>query len=964
MKLKLLLFSLLLSCGILSAQDTIRTLLITEARLDRADDNYVELTNMGAAAVNLSQFEFGRVGPWTTPTDNFSPVDNWFMLPDTVLQPGATYVIGVVADWQPKMERIDPFVYGFRATKADMKNLVDLPVYNSETQHPGHIYKDSVSATQLVNTFTVWNGRDCWYLRQHLSTTDSVVVDQINGNFSAGTRPAPNGNFAESVAGVENATNTCVLVRKFNVKTGSLDWLTAKGDAVASDWIPIPFSGISGNNDGTFASFWTVGNQGNYTLTANTLQPKHSGVTVDMNSDPATITVPWGVRRNDSLMFQFMKTPGLAWHYDYVANHEDSAFLSAQTGDTLTIYVCGDDVTIKKFAIIVNDAPNTEARVIPKKAFNNDGYYTNMAAQNSAFCQVTDGVPEMDTILASNGIVGIPFATRTDTLTKYLEMAPGATYSFTYVDGVERADLKEGDILNVTAADGTTTKEYYIKVDHFRPSHNANISSITWPDIPNFYKGLFGWTGDTIPNFSTSNYNYTIQVPFDVDGIPALVAHTEALNTKVKVKRATNLYTSQEAKTTSFTATAEDDTTINVYSVVINKELDTTNIQPWTTDPFISRFVFRDQWANNFMSICNPGTKTLDLSHYMIAEGNVTSPADVITANSTTATADWTLRYKKYIPGYKWQDSTSWKVQPAIAVPDLNVKSSVLPHDVFVWGAIQGIGQSGYPWWASEQCDVIFGIGYDPWGEDVSAANSMDGWQGGCWFLFRIDNDSILQGLKPADDPNDFTLLDVFGSGDGQWPVVGGVQMQQLYSYERKPDIYKGNPEFNGSFGTDAATSEWVMKNDAYYSALGFGWPQNILQIVSGIGTHNMDPVTIYRSTVSSFVYKVSLGYSDNEQIRGVVTGTTTDDFLANIIKADPGQALTVKAAASGDTLTGTDVVSDGDALIVLSTDSTNTSKYILEVTPGGLNHDALLKSDAYTIRYRKQYRNRNSRWF
>ena len=67
MKLKLLLFSLLLSCGILSAQDTIRTLLITEARLDRADDNYVELTNMGAAAVNLSQFEFGRVGPWTTP---------------------------------------------------------------------------------------------------------------------------------------------------------------------------------------------------------------------------------------------------------------------------------------------------------------------------------------------------------------------------------------------------------------------------------------------------------------------------------------------------------------------------------------------------------------------------------------------------------------------------------------------------------------------------------------------------------------------------------------------------------------------------------------------------------------------------------------------------------------------------------------------------------------------------------
>ena len=323
MKLKLLLFSLLLSCGILSAQDTIRTLLITEARLDRADDNYVELTNMGAAAVNLSQFEFGRIAPWTQPGSDyahFNPVDAWMMLPDTVLQPGATYVMGVVADWQPKMERIDPFLYGFRATKADMKKLVDFPVYYQETNNPGHIYKDSVSASNVVNTFAVWNGRECWYLRQHLSATDSVVVDQVNGDFSAGSRPQPNGNFAQSVAGVENATNTCVLVRKFDVKKGSLDWLSAKGNAVASDWIPIPFSGISGNNDGTFASFWTVGNQGAYTLTDNTLQPKHSGVTVDMNSDPATITVPWGVRRDDSLMFQFEKTPGLAWHYDYVAS--------------------------------------------------------------------------------------------------------------------------------------------------------------------------------------------------------------------------------------------------------------------------------------------------------------------------------------------------------------------------------------------------------------------------------------------------------------------------------------------------------------------------------------------------------------------------------------------------------------------------------------------------------------------
>jgi hypothetical protein len=58
MRQKLLLFLMMVSFGALYAQtDTIRSVVISEARWDRADMAYIELTNMGAEAVNLGEFE-------------------------------------------------------------------------------------------------------------------------------------------------------------------------------------------------------------------------------------------------------------------------------------------------------------------------------------------------------------------------------------------------------------------------------------------------------------------------------------------------------------------------------------------------------------------------------------------------------------------------------------------------------------------------------------------------------------------------------------------------------------------------------------------------------------------------------------------------------------------------------------------------------------------------------------------
>jgi hypothetical protein len=111
-----------------------------------------------------------------------------------------------------------------------------------------------------------------------------------------------------------------------------------------------------------------------------------------------------------------------------------------------------------------------------------------------------------------------------------------------------------------------------------------------------------------------------------------------------------------------------------------------------------------------------------------------------------------------------------------------------------------------------------------------------------------------------------------------------------------------------------------------------------------------MNEATIYKSTVAGLDYLVSSGYSWSEEIRGVVTGTTVEGVLGGIVPADTGQRFKVIAVADGSMLDMTDVVMNGDTLVVTSADSANVSKYILNVTDGGLSDDAVLTSTTYTV--------------
>lgn len=934
MRTKTLLFLILLSCWVLNAQEPIRTLIITEARLDDARHSYVEITNMGSTSVNLSQFELGQVGAWTLP---YLPGENfWFMLPDKDLAPGASFVVAATYDYNPKMWVKHPENYSRILNKKEFWTLADVKLNFPEAPRQPNAMDD---VTPYYHVLETWSGRDCIYLRHHISATDSVVVDQVNGVF-AGTDGRRLGSGPIDVAGVSNATNEATLVRKFSVKQGNIDFETGRGqDLTESEWMPIPLQ--LGHWEMMRKLFWTVGNHGDYNLNPSTL----SSSTVTIGWSDSTLTVPWGIRNDDSIMSEMVKKPGIAWHYTYAPSYEDSAYVSARTGDILTIYACGNDLDMINFKIKVADPTEDANWVMPMIAPNNDGFY---AGQGPLYMVSAHKDNVMDTIQGAS-YLGIGYSTRVDTLFKYLEKAPLATWEIIWVDGLVRTDLKSGDKLRVKAENGDV-KDYFIKVDKYRPSHNANLSSITWPDIPEDYKGIFGWNGDTIPNFVPSKYEYKVQVPMDVPGIPALVGKNQDDNAKHTVNRALSLNGTIADKTVTFNTTAEDDTTLLTYRVQLEKEKSASNTEPFHADPFISQLVWNEQWANTFMEIANPGNQVLDMSHYMICSGyNVTAPNTAITSYGLPE--DWPNRYRKYIPGYKWKSEAAWATDPAIAEQDLAVNPLVQGGDVFVLGDVRGWGQSGYPWWASQQCDVEFG--HNPWGDDQATIDgdaALNQWNLGTWFLFRIDNDSVRLGTKPATDPNDFTLLDVFGSGDGTIPVVAGLQMQQINRYDRKPEIYKGNPEFKGSFGTDAASSEWTMTNQAFYDAQHVNWPNNILLVADGLGSHFMKDPTIYISTVTSMYYKVTKGHTYKEKIRGVITDTTAKGFLANIVKMDEGQTLKVRNHVNGALLALTDVVMNGDTLLVKSADMQNTTKYIIEVTDEGLSNDALLTSDIFTI--------------
>ncbi len=948
MRLKFLLFAFLLWAGILSAQDTINYLVITEYRGDNTHNTYLELTNMGDKPVQLNQFEIGQWGGGALLNyeTGITNRDGIRIPVDKLLQPGESYVFAAADEYGPK--KFAEGLEGFqeKLTQDNIWKSADFLVHLPEGLDDG----TDIVTPGLYKPFNEQWGANGFFIEQHFPNGDSMVVDQVGGMFSGAEganldRTSPDAKY--NVAGVPDAIRNAYLIRKSSVKTGNLDFNNSRGVGLDdSEWIPIPIHGAAWR-----LAPWTVGNQGDFNLDANTLESD----VIEVDFANMKLNVPWGVQRGDDIMNYFVQKPGIGWEYIMAADG-DSLTHAAQTGDQLLIYVCGNDLDLGVFDIIIKEPTANANMVVPVTNEDPEGAWRDeIDGGQWAWPRVTRNESGIDSIWGTRG--GIPYATRVDSLLERLDKPTNAEWEIVYASGVAKPDLAQGDKLKITAKDGSV-KEYLIPVLDYRANSDASLTSITWPDIPEFYKGIFGWMGDTIPNFGSQVFNYNVEVPVIAEGIPHFVTKKSDVNAKVHVERAKSLSGSLEDRTTKFTVTAEDDSTKNNYSIILTKETSPDKVQPYHAEPFISEVTQNYWWSGTDMAeICNPGNQPLDLSDYMLASSSSVNPADVIAITNET---NWKNRYDKYIPGYKWASTDGeWVTGPYIAQLDLAVNAIVLPGDVFVLGSITNADCDwpGYP--ANTQLDVQFNNlesacrNYvNQWGEDMNqGATAFGKWHTNPIYLFKILNDSIKRGLKPATDPNDFDLIDVLGKEDGSIWKLGDKNIGNPFALIRKPEIYKGNPVVGVALGTSPEDAEYEARNLDTYAALGFGWPWRMRNIVSDIGKHYFITPTQYMSTVNSVVYKVSPGYGKDgmkENIKGITTGTTVGNFMDNLIKANEMQTLTVMR---GDGELAMDAgLNMDDVLVVLSADSANTTKYLIEVSDEGLSSNAVLTSAKYDI--------------
>ena len=958
-------------------------LIFTEVRPDAMSTVYVEITNVGDTAIDLEPFTLHSVF-YNTRCEEYSDsaitfnrrnsaVDNTIgkIFLEGVLQPGESFVVANV--WDQKNARgLDIPVhntaiaqignqFGHIDESLNQNGWIDMPEWQCFGRDSTVIDPTYGTQAQFVRGAETAGYLLHWRYQTDSLTWDSTYIDNFNHFFypdmndAIGFNGSSKGPYVFPIAGVEDAMTTSVMVRKANVAQGNLDWDQSRGtDAVTSEWLVIP------KNTSQQLAFTTVGIHGGVHDLDYTAKDA-SKIIVDEGT--GTISVPWEMVRGDSLSRYFNLGDGMGWSYDQVASFEDSASYIARPGDKFAFYAVGNELKSKEFTLEVREAEPNVALVFPRRRLVVDeelvideetGIADTVTVRywpDGFVYDLSEG-PEIDSI------INVAFATRTDSLLKYLDKPENATWEFVFVDGEERVDLKFGDKLKVTSEDGTTEKEYVVAVEDYTARDNALLSAVTWPDIDkNRYPR---WNvGDTLPEFTPLKTQYIVELRADEKQIPAFQFMTEDLRAKIDVKNAVNLDGNLDQRTTSVTVTSESDTTALTYRFIFKKQ--GTPVQPNVVDPFISEWVHGVTTQGWAVEIYNPGTEDLDLSKYVFVSGSPsqTWQEAVETVVSTTNQNGFVVgagnkSYNThYFPSKRWVADYSWEAwtqvpneeNPYVGAGFLRDDNQTDPWvkggDVFVMGI--GMNTNPYQTKIREESDFLFrgnGESTAAWDSLVLLHRETVVWDNpghNNWLLKLVGakGDSILDGTKDVRDASAYELID-------RWEIVadsvaGRDNVKGVnWSFVRKPSVTEGSLERIGGGNETAESSEWII-----HKTSDFDW--NNSDMVSNLGVHNMNPVSNYLSTVTSLKLKVTPGYQgDNLSITGNISDYTTETFATVVDKADTSQTWVFMR---GETeLADDSSLAEGDVLAVTSGDGKNTTNYTLIDSPLDDNTSLMVK--------------------
>jgi hypothetical protein len=762
-----------------SASDSVPndSLIISEIMLAHHSNysqwGYVELCNTSTRTIDLS--DFWLQGAVQSQTFNPYAKDNKSKISlKGLLGPGETFVfVGRSQDFRknPLGEFLNPEGYAneYVAALAGMQGQRQL----SNNDVPG-------------SSIVVGGWRVGLFSRARNPITgirDSIRIDQFwfNGDFSTlseDNHPFP---LEHPIAGIVtlNPQFDFIWVRKASIKYGSLNFDRGRGNDIAdSEWMPLPLYGF----DQFAIPYTTIKSHGN--LGGFQLQAKNPGITIDMANK--RINMPYGIRR-DSVIREFNLGPNIAYDLQYGADTTNHYMM---IDDTLLFYHCGDNYNVYKFGVSVPaSTPADFASVSPV-------YYkvVNPPADNF--------IEHINRYTVSQGraldtIGNVPFATRIDTLLKYLDVH-GKSVDFTFVDNVTRADLNDGDKLTVTAADGVTKKTYRISVEPYYPSINADLLQVIFPGLEIFENPVTFYYSDTLFSFNRNVTSYVLNLPAGTTVSPAIQVKPANVNANIYVKRAKNLEGSDEEKTATIVVTAEDGKTVKTYTFLFNVERETP---PLISEPFISDYSNGGGWSSCAqMQFFNPSDERIDLGDYMLF--SMRGESWSIFTNSWANDSNFVNNNRRVIrPGYIVMPNSTQK--PCFVTDNLYQKTRYLEPKGEYWVATD----NGYPFVQStslfnsdnsinpeglklrDDVDLMTGRQWggpgarDYWNYkgmgtypylSLNKTGSKDmplnnfRWRGNLGEVFgimKILNDSVKDGTKPmnANFETDYEIIDIVG---------------------------------------------------------------------------------------------------------------------------------------------------------------------------------------------------------
>lgn len=946
-------------------------LVITEFRWSKqkygsADWGYIELTNMGKDTLDLSKYWLQSA--W----GNFTALGMTGVAGKATVArfPGHKLLPGEVFTWVLAQQNDVLDRYGNRVYPNDWANI-------QAVQRATYV---NYARLNFDGNTIMRENQTALFCRADTNMVPDGVADSARVDMLWYEDKQRDVNVADSnypIAGIITGTphKDYIYIRKFKFKHGNTDFTQSRGNSVTdSEWQAIPRD--LAPNDVMYTTFGSHKESQDLDLT-----PKLSSISIDMNK--MEISVPFDIAK-DSIFRRFNYGPNHAWEF---VQGPDTTSWYVSNGDSVIFYTVGNELKSYKFGFKVAEKPQNFAKVYPIIVKNENGTFVRRYV-------VSDGYSPMDTIGQ------IRFNEPVDTLLKYVGHDVNATVEFIWVDGIARPEVKDGDILRITS--GANSKDYKLGVWPYTADPRSGLTAIIFPGLAIWENpNTFEYT-DTLPGFKTAGTFYVVNLPQDVTQSPAVIPVPQSPNAKVYVSRAKNLSGSEEERTITISVMAEDDSTYSEYKLLLNIERETPPVvgEPFMTD--IAGY-WRGNGATA-LQIFNPSDEVIYASDYAIfhittpdfnswidgaiwkdkswkdLNKQLVRPGSYMKADingDPYFIPDNTVTNLELDPREEWcaMGAASW---PSGEGSNISASEELRNQVDMLWGAY-GVdhnhlrGTKAY-WQARWSVPYPYG---DPEQADYTGQNK--GWlpmaslsfprfnEGPTYALFKIKNDSIKDGTKPVfkNFYDDYELVDIangvastkvpwkmyYKAPNGQDSLFDVAKLGDVFkngNIYRHPRVYTGNPIDLASFGSPGKEGEWIpygieFTEDGVYKVIQQNNDKGDLGTVefgrSRFKNHTM-VTAAHISYLTSKVYLVSKGLSNNETILGVNANTSVDAFMNNIIKADDGMSVVVKSAL-GIVKEGADILVQGDK--VSSTAANGLTSVTYTVSVGTLDSNTTL---------------------